>query len=375
MDAAQLAATTMQVLLCTFALSAALGAVLHASHFCPMGAISDMVLMQDASRLKQWALAAAVAIWGFAAMHIAGWIDPRQSIYGADKLLWLSSVLGGVLFGSGMVLASGCTSKSLVRLGAGNLKSLWVLLVMGVFGLATLKGLLAVWRVQGLETVYVHAPQQAFVGSWLALRTGWTVPVASAVAALGVGALLSVWALHGAFTGRESRSNTMRWGGAAVGASVLALWWISGVWGHGLEHPETLEAFYVASGSGRMESFSFTSPVAMVMDAFMYFSDGSKRWTLGMVSVLGVVTGAAVHAVWTGRFRWEGFANRSDFVRHGVGGALMGVGGVTAMGCTIGQGLSGLSTLSWMSLLTLLAIGAGAWWTLAWQWRQLERAS
>ncbi len=370
MDAAQLALTTAQVLLCTLALSIALGAVLQATHFCTMGAISDMVLMRDPIRLQQWALAAAVAMWGFAAMQWAGWVDPRESIYGADKLLWLSSLLGGTFFGSGMVLASGCTSKSLVRLGAGNLKALVVLLVMGVFGLATLKGFLAVWRVKGLETVYGYAPEQAFVGSWLALQTGLSTPVASAMAALVVGGALLVWALRGLAKAPVS----MTWGGLAVGGAVVALWWISGVWGHGSEHPETLEAFYVATGSGRMESFSFTSPVAMALDAFMYFSDGTKKITIGMVSVLGVMVGACVRALLSGTFRWEGFVNRSDLVRHVIGGALMGVGGVTAMGCTFGQGMSGLSTLSWMSMLTLVSIGLGAGLTLIWQLRQMERS-
>jgi hypothetical protein len=369
MDAAQLASTTWVVQSCAFALSLVLGVVLQASHFCTMGAISDFVLMRDTTRLKQWALAAAIAIWGFAAMHLMGWIDPQKSIYGADKLLWLSSLTGGTLFGVGMVLGSGCTSKSLVRLGAGNLKSLVVLLVMGVVGLATLKGLLAVARVNTLETIYLHAPAQAFMGSWLALQTGLPVPQASGIAAACVALTLLTWSLRG----RNEHDRPMRWGGAGVGAAVLVLWWLTGVRGHGLEHPETLEEFFVATGSGRMESYSFTAPVAMMLDAWMYFSDGTKRWTVGMLSLLGVLLGAHLHARWRGTFRWEGFVNRSDLVRHLVGGALMGFGGVTAMGCTFGQGLSGLSTLSWMSLLTLFSIGLGAGLTLFFQLRHMER--
>jgi len=371
MDTVQLATSTWAVLLCTWVLSTALGAVLHATHFCTMGAISDAVLMQDSSRLKQWALAAAVAILGFAAMQYLGWIEPQKSIYGSSKLLWLSSVVGGALFGVGMVLGSGCTSKALVRLGAGNLKSLLVLLIMGVVGLATLKGLLAVWRVNTLETVFLQAPSRAFVGTWWAASSGWTVPHASVAAALCLGGFLLLWSLKGC----SGASRSMLWGGAFVGLAVTCMWWITGVLGHGLEHPETLEEFFVATGSGRMESFSFTSPVAMVLDAFMYFSDGTKRLTVGMVSVLGVVMGSSIHAIWTDSFRWESFANRADLVRHLVGGVLMGVGGVTAMGCTVGQGLSGLSTLSWMSCLTLIFIGLGAWLTLNWQLRQMERCA
>jgi len=131
----------------------------------------------------------------------------------------------------------------------------------------------------------------------------------------------------------------------------------------------------VATASGRMESFSFTAPVAQLLDAFLYFSDGSKRWTVGMVAVIGVLLGAGARAIGSGTFRWESFSQRDDLVRHVLGGALMGAGGVIGMGCTIGQGLSGVSTLSWMSLLTLLSIGLGAWLTLTLQLRQTARAA
>jgi uncharacterized membrane protein YedE/YeeE len=115
--------------------------------------------------------------------------------------------------------------------------------------------------------------------------------------------------------------------------------------------------------------------VALVLDAFMYFSDGSKRLSIGMVSVCGVIVGAHLHARVTRSFRWESFTNRQDFARHVIGGALMGFGGVTAMGCTIGQGLSGLATLSWMSLVTVAAIALGAVTALAWQLKRVDISS
>lgn len=371
MDAAQLTSTTQWVLVLAFGLSVVLGALLRATHFCTMGALSDLVLMQDATRLRQWALAAAVAMLGFAAMHFAGWINPMQTVYASDKLLWLSSLVGGILFGVGMVLGSGCAAKSLVRLGSGNLKSLIVLLVMGVFALATMRGLLATWRVNGLEAVFLDARAQPFVGTWWSQRSGHSVPVASAAAALAVAGLLLLWTLKE----RDFWRSANLWAGVGVGALVTAMWWVTGVLGHGLEHPETLDEFFVATSSGRMESFSFTSPVALVLDAFMYFSDGTKRLTVGMMSVLGVIAGASGHALWTRSFRWESFTHRQDLVRHVAGGALMGVGGVTAMGCTIGQGLSGLSTLSWMSLLTMASIALGAWGMLTWQLRHMGNAA
>jgi hypothetical protein len=141
------------------------------------------------------------------------------------------------------------------------------------------------------------------------------------------------------------------------------------------EHPETLEPVFLASASGRMESMSLTAPVAYWWDALMYFSDGSKKLTLGMVTALGLLLGAWAHACWQGAFRWEGFKQTEDLVLHLLGGALMGVGGVLAMGCTLGQGLSGLSTLSLGSFVAVSGIVWGAVVALSWQGRRAEASA
>lgn len=155
--------------------------------------------------------------------------------------------------------------------------------------------------------------------------------------------------------------------GVAVGAVVVALWWVSGVWGFVPEHPETLEPVFLATASGRMESMSLTAPVASWWDAFMYFSDGRKRVTLGMAVVLGLLAGAWGSALLQGTFRWEGFTQTADLATHLLGGTLMGMGGVMALGCSVGQGLSGLSTLSLGSFLATLGMVLGAVAALRWQ--------
>jgi uncharacterized membrane protein YedE/YeeE len=139
------------------------------------------------------------------------------------------------------------------------------------------------------------------------------------------------------------------------------MWWVSGVLGHGLEHPETLEEFFVATSSRKMEAFSLTAPMALGLDALMYLSDGTKRFSIGMVSVLGICFGAFCSAKQQGSFRVEGFSNAADMLRHLMGASLMGVGAVMAMGCSIGQGLSGLSTLNVVSLVATVSILAGAY--------------
>jgi uncharacterized membrane protein YedE/YeeE len=356
----------VQIWIFSFALSFLTGVWVHRGHFCTMGAISDWVVMRDATRLRQWALALAVAISGFGAMAGAGWISPLNTIYANHQLRWLSGLSGGTLFGIGMVLASGCSSKSLVRLGAGNLKSLVVLLAMAVAGLATMRGLTAVWRVRYIDPVAVIWPDGPFVGQWVSSYSGLALPDALGLSAAVATLILLIWVVH------DRSFNTLsNWAtGAGVGLLVVSFWWLSGVWGFVPEHPQTLEPVFLTTHSGRMEALSFTAPVAYWLDALLYYSDGSKRLTLGMVTVLGVLSGSCVSALLQGSFRWESFTDRADFVRHLVGGILMGVGGVLAMGCTFGQGLTGLSTLSLGSLLSVMGIFFGACTALLWQLRQ-----
>jgi uncharacterized membrane protein YedE/YeeE len=137
------------------------------------------------------------------------------------------------------------------------------------------------------------------------------------------------------------------------------VWWVSGRLGHLAEHPETLEESFLATNSQRMEALSMVAPVGYTLDWLLFFSDTSKLLTIGIVSVAGIVLGSAAVALATRVFRWEAFSSTEDMANHMAGGALMGIGGVTALGCTIGQGLSGVSTLSLGSLLALAGIVAG----------------
>lgn len=359
---------SLLVLALTFGLALCLGILLHRSHFCIMGALSDLFLMGDAIRLRQWVLAIAVATLGFGLMSWLGWLSPLNTLYAVSPLRVVSLSLGGTLFGTGMVLSSGCVSKSLTRIGAGNLKSLVVLLVMGVAALATMRGWPAVVRVHYLEPLSLGLEHGPFLSQWLTHWTGWDLERASGLSALLVTLVLFAWVF------RDARFRQVRswWPGLGVGISVVVLWWISGVAGFVPEHPETLEPVYLTTASGRMEAISMTAPVAMWWDALMYFSDGSKRMTMGMALVPGLVVGAWISAHLQGSFRWEGFTQTPDLALHMLGGLLMGVGGVLAMGCTFGQGLSGLSTLSWGSMLAVSGIVLGAWLALQWQLRRAE---
>ena len=355
MDISQLNALTAQVLWAAFVLAAVFGAIAQRTHFCTMGAVSDIVNMGDWTRMRMWGLAIGVAMIGFYGMAAAGLIDPSKTLYASNRFIWLSALVGGLMFGFGMVLASGCGSKTLVRIGGGNLKSLVVFVVMAVAAFATLKGITAVVRVATVDRVAIDFSGNAALPNWAAGIAGVTPAVAGLVLALVLGGGLIAWALAGA----EFRRFDNLLAGFGIGAVIVGMWWVSGHLAYVAEHPETLEETFLATNSGRMEAMSFVSPVAYTIDWVMFFSDKSKLLTIGIVSVFGVVAGSAAYSLLSRSFRWEGFRDAEDTGNHLVGAVLMGVGGVTAMGCTIGQGLSGLSTLSATSIVAVAAILAG----------------
>lgn len=368
MTDAGLLALQQQVLWAALALGLAFGAIAQRTQFCTMGAVADVVNVGDWSRMRMWALAMGVAMLGFNGMVALGWVKAADTVYAGPELLWLSQVVGGLMFGFGMVLASGCGSKALVRIGGGNLKAVVVFVVLGFSAFATMRGVTAVLRVNTVDRVQWTLPGGQDLPT---LMDGLGATPGQRALLLGalIGGALVLWAL----ARREGRQADVLLGGVGIGALVVGGWWVSGVLGHVAEHPQTLEAVFLATNSQRMESFSFVAPLAYVLDGLIFYSDASKRLTQGMVLVVGVVLGSAAMALAGRRFHWEGFRGVEDTANHLVGAVLMGVGGVTALGCTIGQGLSGLSTLSLGSFIAVAAIVAGAVAALRWQVWRLER--
>jgi uncharacterized membrane protein YedE/YeeE len=371
MQESDVRALAVHVLWAAFALAVVLGALMQRTRFCTMGAVADIVHMGDWSRMRMWVLAMGVAIVGFNAMVFLGWVDASKSIYAGPRFLWLSALVGGAMFGFGMVLASGCGSRTLVRIGGGNLKSLVVFVVLGLAAFATLKGITAVARVESVDKIAVQVASGTDLPSILAAATGAAKARLALALGLVLGGALVVWAL----ARPEGRSSENLAGGVGVGAVIVAVWWLSGVYGHVAEDPSTLQEAFVATNSHSMESLSFVGPVAYTLDWMLFFSDKSKLLTVGIVSVFGMIVGAAVQARVSGQFRWEGFRDAGDTGAHLAGAVLMGVGGVTALGCTIGQGLTGLSTLSITSFVALAAIIAGAVAGVRFQAWRLERAA
>ncbi len=342
-----------------FLLAAIFGAVGNKTHFCTMGAVSDWVNMGDTSRLRMWLLAMAVALLGSSALHLAGIVDLSKSIYPGPNFTWLSHLVGGFLFGVGMTLGSGCGSKTLIRVGAGNLKSLVVYIFLGIAAYMTLRGLFGAFRVGVLEKASITLPQGQDLPALLNMSR-------ALLAALFGGAIIAF-----VYASRQFRSSfDYTLGGVVTGLVVVGGWYVSGFLGHVEEDPNTLQEAFVATNTGRMESFSFVAPFAYTLEYLMLWTDKSKIITYGIASAAGVIAGSAAYALATRTFRWEGFRTAEDTANHIVGGVLMGFGGITALGCTIGQAISGFSTLALGSILTFLAIVAGSAATMKYQyWR------
>jgi len=342
-----------------FVLAFIFGAVGNRTNFCTMGAVSDWVNMGSLSRMRMWLLAIAVALIGTSALALAGVIDLSKSIYPGPNFTWLSYLVGGFLFGVGMTLGSGCGSKTLIRVGAGNLKSLIVYVFFGIAAYMTLKGLLGALRVEVLEKAAITLPQGQDLPALLGVNR--------AILAALIGGALIVFV----YWSKEFRSSfDYTLGGVVTGLVVVGGWTVSGVLGHVAEDPQTLQEAFVRTNTGRMESFSFVSPLAYTLEYLMFWTDKSRVITYGIASAAGVIAGSAAYALATKTFRWEGFRDAEDTANHIVGGVLMGFGGITALGCTIGQGITGFSTLALGSIITFAAIVAGSAATMKYQyWR------
>jgi len=335
-----------------------------------MGAVSDWVAMGDLTRMRMWLLAIAVALLGASALHLAGLVDLSKSIYPSPNFTWLSHLVGGFLFGVGMTLGSGCGSKTLIRVGAGNLKSLVVYVFLGIAAYMTLRGILGAFRVGVLERAAIALPTGQDLPSLLSLLTGVSAGVWMALLALAVAGALVAFV----YAGRQFRSSfDYTLGGVVTGLVVVGGWYVSGHVGHVAEDPNTLQEAFIATSTGRMEAFSFVAPLAFTLEYLMLWTDKSRVITFGIASAAGVIAGSLAYALATRTFRWEGFRDAEDTALHMVGGILMGFGGITALGCTIGQGISGLSTLALGSIITFAAIIAGSAATVKWQYWRLMR--
>ena len=368
-----------EVLAAVFGVAVVMGAVANKTSFCTMGAVSDWVNMGDKGRLRAWLLAVAVAMTGVLLLEGLGKINLSGATfppYRTANFAWLRYLLGGLMFGVGMTLGSGCGNKTLVRIGGGNLKSLVVLAIASVMAYLMLWSdfygvVFDRWMAPlAVNLGGIGAKSQtldAIIGGILGLDN-------TAALHLLIGTVLVAILLTYAFRSADFRGNPDNiLAGVVIGLAVVTGWYLTGS-ALGSEWKEWAEMADTPPSRVEVQSFTFISPMG---DAVRYLMNPTNFSLInfGIAALTGVIVGSLLYSLISRNFRVEWFSSASDFVNHAVGGVLMGVGGVLSMGCTVGQAITGVSTLAVGSMLTFAAIVAGAAGTMKFQyWRMMQEA-
>ena len=331
-----------------FALAFVCGVIVNKTNFCTMGAVSDWVNMGAKGRFGAWLLAMGVAVAGSQLLELTGLIDLTESIYRTTAFGLGGFIIGGLMFGVGMTMAGGCGQRTLVRVGGGNLKSLVVFIVLGLSAYMTLRGILGVARLELIEPLSIDLSEQGIndqglastISHWInievtdALR--WTF--AGVVSVVLIGLAFSIKDLRGNF------DNLLA--GFVVGGVIVAAWVITGIIGYDDFDPVPLEGL------------SFVAPIGNSISYLMTYTGATITFAIAVV--FGLIFGSFVYALFSRTFRIETFSERTDMINHLVGGALMGIGGVLSLGCTIGQGVTGISTLALGSFVATACIMLGS---------------
>jgi len=324
----------------------AFGAIVFRTNFCTMGSVSDIVNLGDWRRFRAWVLAAVVALAGAQTLHWLGVVDLTKSMYLGATFNWVGHIAGGLIFGFGMVFAGGCPSRNLARAGAGDLRALLTLVVVGIFAYMTIGGLLGPARAAIEQATSVALPTATqgigdLVDRALALSAGFGRIFASWIIVLA--------GLAYCFKDAEFRTSPVHvWSGIAIGLCAVAGWALTGLAFDELAERPTAPI-----------SLTYVRPSGDALEWLQRFT-AAPMPGFGVATVFGAILGAFVAAKTMGRFRLLTFSDPGDTVRNLLGAAMMGIGGVMALGCTIGQGITGVSTLALGSFITFAAIVAGA---------------
>lgn len=315
-----------------------LGLAARIGRFCTLGAIEDLYYGENPLRLRMWGIAIGTAVIGTFALSASGLLDLSETLYLSRQWNPLESIIGGLIFGYGMALAGNCGYGALARVGGGDLRSLLIVLVMGLSAYAALGGpfsSLRIWLFGSTEPAQSVNGFAHFSSDLLGLSletTGIFIGTAILIATL---LNRSMWAAPAHII----------WG-AIVGLAIVSGW---------------AGTYWIAQNgfdATAVVSHTFSAPIGETMLYLMTSSGNSLSFGAG--SVLGVLLGALLGSLYKGHFRWEACDDPRELRRQILGAALMGTGAVVAVGCSIGQGLSALSVLSFSAPLTLISIMAGA---------------
>lgn len=337
--------TPILMALCGALCGLVVGAVARGARFCTFGAVEDAVLAGNKTRLRSWGLAIAVAILLVQTMHVAGIARIGESFYLVPTFGWAGAIVGGLLFGLGMALVGTCGYGTLIRLGGGDLRSFVVFILMGLTAYMTARGLTGVLRETLIEPLDIDLSAfdgqgfpQLLAGVTGSDASGFWLPTAIAIAGL-----IALWCFADPVFRRSPRDILAA---LAIGLTVAGGFWATGVLG---DNPFDLQ---------RVESLTYVLPPGETIVYLLTFSGATIDFGIGLV--FGTAAGAFLVALAKGEIRVEAFDDAREMRRHLLGAFLMGFGGVTALGCTIGQGISGMATLSMSAPLALASILIGA---------------
>ena len=372
----------------TFIISVILGAVVNKTNFCTMGAVSDMVNMNDYGRIRAWLLAIATATFCVSVLEYMGMINVNDTFpsYRSDQLIYAENIFGGIIFGIGMTFASGCGNKSLIRIGGGNIKSVFVFAALGIVAYYMTnpfpnsdKTLYSLFFYDWLNPLAITLDTKQDIGALISSDDPTT-------ARLILGLIVTAGLLFYIFKATEFRQNKDNiLGGIVIGLAVAAAWYTSSnIAVIADETSYSLIEYYeewdmiadddtgkpAVARTLNPQSFTFVNPIGQT---YGYIKDGfdSSLITFGLISVFGVVFGSFLWALISRSFRIEWFVDFKDFLNHMVGAIFMGVGATLALGCTVGQGITGLSTLALGSFITLIAIVFGSALTMKIQYYKI----
>jgi uncharacterized protein len=364
----------LQVLLSIFVAALILGAVTSKTNFCTMGAVSDWLNMGHTGRMRAWLFAIGLAGLGVVALEASSVLTLRSNTmppYRTENFAWLRYIVGGLIFGVGMTLGSGCGSKTLLRIGGGNLRSLVVAAAIGLVAyLMFTTSLFNIAVMSWVGPTIVDLRQYGISGQGIDDVVSGLAGLDASTVRIVLGVVMGIALIAYALASRDFRSsfdNVLA--GIVVGLVVVGGWYITG----GPLGAEWMEEAFMDGEPNRaaVQSFTFISPIG---DTFRFLMEPTNfsLVRVGVVSVFGVVLGSFLYSLASGSFRLEWFSSIGDFASHLAGGLLMGFGGFMAMGCTIGQGVTGASTLAIGSFMALFSMMVGSALTMKAQYALME---
>jgi len=366
-----------QTLIWFFVIALIFGALANKTNFCTMGAVADWANFGDLNRMRSWVLAIAFTVIGVGVLEYLGMLDMSLTTsndtstppYRFSTFVWLRHLVGGVMFGIGMSLASGCGNKTLVRLGEGNLKSLVVLLMITasaslMFFTSFDYNLFLQWmNPLSIDFGAMGAEGQDIASIVSVVAEVEDTPTLRLAVPLLVGGIQLIWVFMSADFRQEKLLMVT---GVVIGSLALLGWYLT-AGPQGLELIEELDFMDNPPYASGAQSVTFIGPTAHLAQ-YIYSGFEFAYLSLGVALVFGVISGSFLYTLIFRSIRLEWFVTWNDFFRHVIGGILMGIGGVLALGCTIGQGITGFSTMAIGSFVSIAGIVVASMMTMKYQY-------